>query len=32
MTQREEIETIIDQWNNGLDSGDIEAMVGAFGG
>ncbi|MEP2987747.1 MAG: SgcJ/EcaC family oxidoreductase [Parasphingorhabdus sp.] len=28
MTEREEIETVIATWNNGLDSGDIEAMVG----
>ena len=27
MTQREEIEMMIDKWNNGLDTGDIEAMV-----
>ncbi len=27
MTQREEIEAAISIWNNGLDSGDIEAMV-----
>jgi ketosteroid isomerase-like protein len=27
MTVREEIEAIINTWNSGLDSGDIEAMV-----
>lgn len=27
MTEREEIEAAISVWNNGLDSGDIEAMV-----
>ncbi|WP_415400889.1 YybH family protein [Tateyamaria sp. SN3-11] len=27
MTLREEIQTAIDEWNNGLDSGDIERMV-----
>jgi len=27
MTQREEIEAAIDIWNNGLDNGDIEAMI-----
>lgn len=27
MTQREEIEAVIAAWNNGLDAGDIEAMV-----
>ncbi len=27
MTQREEIEAAIKTWNDGLDSGDIEAMV-----
>lgn len=27
MTEREEIEMVIERWNNGLDGGDIEAMV-----
>ncbi len=27
MTEREEIEAAIDEWNNGLDSGDIERML-----
>ncbi|WP_299402689.1 DUF4440 domain-containing protein [uncultured Roseobacter sp.] len=27
MTEREEIEAIINQWNGGLDGGDIERMV-----
>ena len=27
MTEREEIEAVIRNWNNGLDNGDIEAMV-----
>ncbi len=27
MTEREEIEAVINSWNNGLDNGDIEAMV-----
>lgn len=27
MTERDEIQTAIDEWNNGLDSGDIERMV-----
>ncbi|MBY5931579.1 DUF4440 domain-containing protein [Tateyamaria omphalii] len=27
MTERKEIEAIIDRWNNGLDGGDIEQMV-----
>ena len=27
MTEREEIEAVINAWNNGLDNGDIEAMV-----
>ena len=27
MTKREEIQAAIDEWNNGLDSGDIERMV-----
>lgn len=27
MTQRREIQAAIDVWNNGLDNGDIEAMV-----
>ncbi|MGC3940374.1 YybH family protein [Roseobacter sp. EG26] len=27
MTEREEIQAAIDEWNNGLDSGDIERMV-----
>lgn len=27
MTKREEIEEVINNWNNGLDNGDIEAMV-----
>lgn len=28
MTEREEIEAVINSWNNGLDSGDIEVMIG----
>ena len=28
MTEREEIESVINTWNNGLDAGDIDAMVG----
>ncbi|MDW3182597.1 YybH family protein [Roseobacter sp.] len=27
MTERDEIQAAIDEWNNGLDSGDIERMV-----
>ncbi|WP_415401751.1 YybH family protein [Tateyamaria sp. SN3-11] len=27
MTEREEIQAAIDEWNNGLDEGDIERMV-----
>ena len=27
MSEREEIETAISTWNNGLDAGDIEAMI-----
>ncbi len=27
MTEREEIEAVVEAWNNGLDAGDIEAMV-----
>ena len=27
MTEHEQIEAVINAWNNGLDSGDIEAMV-----
>jgi len=29
MTKREEIEHAINVWNNGLDNGDIEAMIGS---